>query len=209
MDSAKLFIALLALVNPLGAVPIFISLTQTMNRVERRKTIVTASISVAVVIAVSGVLGQQIIDFFGISIGSLQVGGGLIILLTALNMLNAKAGGSRSTPEEETEAETKPNIGVVPLAIPFLTGPGAISTVIVYAHDMAGWHQYLGLFLAALAMAALVLLALSMAGRIARLLGQTGINVATRLMGLILSALAVEIIANGLIRLLPALAVTA
>ncbi|HTN66045.1 MAG TPA: MarC family protein, partial [Burkholderiaceae bacterium] len=149
---------------------------------------------------------QQIIDFFGISIGSLQVGGGLIILLTALNMLNAKAGGARSTPEEETEAETKPNIGVVPLAIPFLTGPGAISTVIVYAHEMHGWLQYFGLLLAAIAMAALVVLALSMAGRIARLLGQTGINVATRLMGLILSALAVEIIANGLIRLLPALA---
>ncbi len=206
MDSLKLFIALLALVNPLGAVPIFISLTDQYSRAERRKTIFTAATSVAVVIAVSGVLGQQIIDFFGISIGSLQVGGGLIILLTALNMLNARVGGARSTPEEETEAETKPNIGVVPLAIPFLTGPGAISTVIVYAHEMHGWLQYLGLLLAAVAMAALVMLALSMAGRIARLLGQTGINVATRLMGLILSALAVEIIANGLIRLLPALA---
>jgi multiple antibiotic resistance protein len=206
VDSIKLFVALLALVNPLGAVPIFISLTDQYSRLERRKTIITAATSVAVVIAVSGVLGQQIIDFFGISIGSLQVGGGLIILLTALNMLNAKAGGARSTPEEETEAETKPNIGVVPLAIPFLTGPGAISTVIVYAHEMHGWLQYLGLVLAALAMAALVVLALSMAGRIARLLGQTGINVATRLMGLILSALAVEIIANGLVRLLPVLA---
>ena len=104
MDSAKLFIALLALVNPLGAVPIFISLTQQYSRAERRKTIITAATSVAVVIVVSGVLGQQIIDFFGISIGSLQVGGGLIILLTALNMLNAKSGGARSTPEEETEA---------------------------------------------------------------------------------------------------------
>lgn len=206
MDSTKLFVALLALVNPLGAVPIFISLTQQQSRAERKKTILTAATSVAVVIVVAGVLGQQIIDFFGISIGSLQVGGGLIILLTALNMLNAKSGAARSTPEEESEAETKPNIGVVPLAIPFLTGPGAISTVIVYAHNIRGWLQYLGLFVAALAMAALVVLALSMASRIARLLGQTGINVATRLMGLILSALAVEIIANGLIRLLPALA---
>lgn len=206
MDSFKLFVALLALVNPLGAVPIFISLTEQHTRAERKKTIVTAAISVGVVIVVSGILGEQIIDFFGISIGSLQVGGGLIILLTALNMLNAKAGGARSTPEEESEAETKHNIGVVPLAIPFMTGPGAISTVIVYAHNMNGWLQYLGLLLAAMAMAALVMMALSMAGRIARLLGQTGINVATRLMGLILSALAVEIIANGLIRLLPALA---
>lgn len=205
MDSFKLFVALLALVNPLGAVPIFISLTQQHTRAERKKTIATAAISVGVVIVVSGILGEQIIGFFGISIGSLQVGGGLIILLTALNMLNARSGGARSTPEEESEAETKPNIGVVPLAIPFMTGPGAISTVIVYAHNMHGWLQYLGLLLSAAVMAALVMLALSMAGSIARLLGQTGINVATRLMGLILSALAVEIIANGLVRLLPAL----
>ncbi|MFC3110614.1 MarC family protein [Undibacterium arcticum] len=206
MDSTKLFVALLALVNPLGAVPIFISLTEQMTHEERRKTIITAAISVAVVIVVSGLLGQQIIDFFGISVGSLQVGGGLVILLTALNMLNAKASGSRSTPEEETEAETKPNIGVVPLAIPFLTGPGSISTVIVYSHNIKGWTQYVGLLVAGVAMAVLVVMALSMAGRIARLLGRTGINIATRLMGLMLAALAVEIIADGLQRLLPVLA---
>ena len=80
MDSTKLFLALLALVNPLGAVPIFISLTQGMTRDERRKTVFTAATSVALVIILSGLLGQKIIDFFGISIGSLQVGGGLIIL---------------------------------------------------------------------------------------------------------------------------------
>ena len=206
MDSTKLFVALLALVNPLGAVPIFISLTEQLTREERRKTIITAAISVAIVIVVSGLLGQQIIDFFGISVGSLQVGGGLVILLTALNMLNAKASGSRSTPEEETEAETKANIGVVPLAIPFLTGPGSISTVIVYSHSIKGWTQYVGLVVAGVAMAVLVVIALSMAGRIARMLGRTGINIATRLMGLMLAALAVEIIVDGLQRLLPVLA---
>jgi len=206
VDSTKLFVALLALVNPLGAVPIFISLTEQLTREERRKTIITAAISVAIVNVVSGLLGQQIIDFFGISVGSLQVGCGLVILLTALNMLNAKASGSRSTPEEETEAETKANIGVVPLAIPFLTGPGSISTVIVYSHSIKGWTQYVGLVVAGVAMAVLVVIALSMAGRIARMLGRTGINIATRLMGLMLAALAVEIIVDGLQRLLPVLA---
>lgn len=205
MDSSKLFLALLALVNPLGAVPIFISLTHGMTREERRKTVFTAATSVALVIILSGLLGQKIIDFFGISIGSLQVGGGLIILLTSLSMLNAKETGGRSTPEEATEAETKASIAVVPLAIPFLTGPGSISTVIVYASRIKGWVQYLGLFACAVAMAVLVVLALSMAGRIAKLLGRTGINIATRLMGLILSALAVEIIVDGLQRLLPIL----
>ncbi len=205
MDSTKLFLALLALVNPLGAVPIFISLTQGMAREERRKTVFTAATSVALVIVLSGLLGQKIIDFFGISIGSLQVGGGLIILLTSLSMLNAKEGGARGMPEEAAEAETKASIAVVPLAIPFLTGPGSISTVIVYASRIKGWAQYLGLFACAVAMAVLVVIALSMAGRIAKLLGRSGINIATRLMGLILAALAVEIIVDGLQRLLPIL----
>lgn len=205
MDSTKLFLALLALVNPLGAVPIFISLTQDMVREERRKTVLTAAATVALVIILSGLLGQRIIDFFGISIGSLQVGGGLVILLTALSMLNAKEAGARTTPEETSEAETKASIAVVPLAIPFLTGPGSISTVIVYASRIKGWTQYLGLLITGVAMAMLVVIALSMADRIARLLGRTGINIASRLMGMILAALAVEIIVDGLQRLLPVL----
>ena len=205
MDSTKLFLALLALVNPLGAVPIFISLTQDMVREERRKTVLTAAATVALVIILSGLLGQRIIDFFGISIGSLQVGGGLVILLTALSMLNAKEAGARTTPEETSEAETKASIAVVPLAIPFLTGPGSISTVIVYASRIKGWAQYLGLLITGVAMAMLVVIALSMADRIARLLGRTGINIASRLMGMILAALAVEIIVDGLQRLLPVL----
>ena len=205
MDSTKLFLALLALVNPLGAVPIFISLTQDMAREERRKTVLTAAATVALVIILSGLLGQRIIDFFGISIGSLQVGGGLVILLTALSMLNAKEAGARTTPEETSEAETKASIAVVPLAIPFLTGPGSISTVIVYASRIKGWTQYLGLLITGVAMAVLVVIALSMADRIARLLGRTGINIASRLMGMILAALAVEIIVDGLQRLLPVL----
>ena len=94
----------------------------------------------------------------------------------------------------------------MPLAIPFLTGPGSISTVIVYSHSIKGWTQYVGLVVAGVAMAVLVVIALSMAGRIARMLGRTGINIATRLMGLMLAALAVEIIVDGLQRLLPVLA---
>lgn len=205
MDSFKLFVALLALVNPLGVIPIFISLTEEMTQGEKRKVILTTAFSVGVVIIATGLFGQRIINFFGISIASLQVGGGLIILLTALGMLNAKEAGSRSTPEETYEAETKPNIAVVPLAIPFLTGPGTMSTVIVYANRIKHIDQYIGLMISGVAMAFLVLLALALSGHIARLLGRTGINIATRLMGLILSALAVEIIVDGLVILLPGL----
>src|SRR5580658_8527357 len=98
MNLLKSFISLLALINPVGAIPFCLSLT-----------------------AVTALLGQQIIAFFGISVGSLEVGGGIIMLLMAINMLNAQVGNARSTPEERHEAEMKNSIAVVPLAIPLLT----------------------------------------------------------------------------------------
>jgi multiple antibiotic resistance protein len=112
MDILKSFISLLALINPVGAIPFFMSLTAHQSDVERRKTIRIAAISVFCVIAVTTLLGQQIISFFGISVGSLEVGGGIIMLLMAINMLNAQIGNSRSTPEERHEAEQKDNIAV-------------------------------------------------------------------------------------------------
>ena len=123
MDLLKSFISLLALINPVGAVPFFLSLTAQQTDAERRRTIRIASVSVFCVITVTTLLGQQIIDFFGISVGSLEVGGGIIMLLMAINMLNAQIGNTRSTPEERHEAELKDNIAVVPLAIPLLTAP--------------------------------------------------------------------------------------
>src|SRR3984957_21152086 len=133
MNLLKSFISLLALINPVGAIPFFLSLTGEMSIPEKRNTIRIASISVFCVIAVTALLGQQIIQFFGISVGSLEVGGGVIMLLMAINMLNAQVGNTRATAEEKTEAEFKNRIAVVPLAIPLLTGPGTISTVIIYS----------------------------------------------------------------------------
>ena len=145
MDILKSFISLLALINPVGAIPFFMSLTANQSDAERRRTIRIAAISVFCVITVTTLLGQQIISFFGISVGSLEVGGGIIMLLMAINMLNAQIGNSRSTPEERHEAEQKDNIAVVPLAIPLLTGPGAISTTIIYAAGSAHWYDRISL----------------------------------------------------------------
>ena len=105
MDLLKSFISLLALINPVGAIPFFLSLTAQQSEFEKRNTIRIASISVFCVIAVTALLGEQIIAFFGISVGSLEVGGGIIMLLMAINMLNAQIGNTRSTPEERHEAE--------------------------------------------------------------------------------------------------------
>ncbi|HWX10873.1 MAG TPA: YchE family NAAT transporter [Trinickia sp.] len=203
MDFLKSFISLLALINPVGAVPFFLSLTSGQSVAERRRTIRVASISVFCVIAVTAMLGQQIISFFGISVGSLEVGGGIIMLLMAINMLNAQIGNARATAEERDEAESKDSIAVVPLAIPLLTGPGSISTVIVYAASAHRWYDRIGLVVIGAVLAAVCFLSLRLAEPIARWVGQTGINIGTRLMGLMLSALAVEFIVDGLKALLP------
>ncbi len=203
MDLLKSFISLLALINPVGAVPFFLSLTSEHSDAERRRTIRIASISVFCVIAITTLLGQQIISFFGISVGSLEVGGGIIMLLMAVNMLNAQVGNTRATAEERDEAESKNSIAVVPLAIPLLTGPGTISTVIVYSANAAHWFARLELVAIGAVIAVICFGALRLAAPIARWVGQTGINIGTRLMGLMLSALAVEFIVDGLKVLLP------
>ena len=205
MNLLKSFISLLALINPVGAIPFFLSLTTDMSSSEKAGTIRIASISVFCVIAVTALLGQQIIAFFGISVGSLEVGGGIIMLLMAINMLNAQVGNTRSTPEERHEAEMKNSIAVVPLAIPLLTGPGSISTVIVYSASVVHWYDRLGLVVIGAVLAGLCFGALMLAEPIARWVGRTGINIGTRLVGLMLSALAVEFIVNGLKALLPSL----
>lgn len=203
MDLLKSFISLLALINPVGAVPFFLSLTSGQSELERRHTIRIASISVFCVIAVTTLLGEQIISFFNISVGSLEVGGGIIMLLMAINMLNAQIGNARATPEERDEAESKNSIAVVPLAIPLLTGPGSISTVIVYSAGAHHWYDRVGLVAIGAVLAGACFWSLRLAEPIARWVGQTGINIGTRLMGLMLSALAVEFIVDGLKALLP------
>ena len=205
LDAFKTFFSLLALVNPLGAIPFFIGFTLSNTRRERQKIIRMASITVALVIAITTLVGQQVIAFFGISVNSFQVGGGIIMLLMAISMINAQPGGTKTTPEEAVEGEEKENIAVVPLAIPLLTGPGTISTVIIYADKATSVWQTTSLVVSGILIGALTFGALSAAYPISRLLGRTGINVATRLMGLMLAALSVELIVDGLSAMLPAL----
>ena len=206
MDAFKIFIALIALVNPLGVLPMFISLTQDFTPAQKQRAIRTAAFTVALVIGTCALLGEQIIKFFGISTASLQVAGGLLILLMSLSMLNAQPSGAKTTAAERDEAEHKDTIGVVPLGIPLLTGPGAMSTVIVLAGKSNHVSDYVALIGSGVVIAALVWLTLQMAQPIARFMGRTGINIATRIMGLLVAAVAVEFIVEGLKTMLPALA---
>ena len=206
----KPLVTLLAIVNPLACVPFFIHYTQNFSRHQRQHTIVIASFSAFVVIAVSALLGLQILDFFGISLASFQVGGGLLLMTSALSMLNAQPADARSNADELQEAETKSALGasiaVVPLTIPLLTGPATMSTVVIYADKAHGAVQLLSLVGYGVVIGLATALCFALAQPIARILGKTGINIMTRLMGLILTALAVELITEGLHKLFPVLA---
>jgi multiple antibiotic resistance protein len=207
MDIYKPLIALLAIVNPIGVIPFYIHFTEGFTSEQRKRTVRVAAFSAFVVIAVSALAGLKIIEFFGISLASFQVGGGTLLLISALQMLNAQPAETR--PEDVNEGDTKVDAGdsiaVVPLTIPLLTGPATISTMVIYADKTRHWWELGYLVGYGVVIGIAVWLAFSAAGRIARVLGKTGINVMTRLMGLILAALAVEVMSDGLIKLFPVL----
>lgn len=202
----KIFTTLLAIVNPLGVIPVFISLTGDVADQQRKHIARTTGIAVAVILIAATLIGKPLLNFFGVSIASFKVGGGILLMLMAIAMMQARYASSRQTPEEAKEAEEKDSIAVVPIAMPLLAGPGAISSVIIYAdQDFSPLHLGL-IILISLLVSLLTWGALNIANPASRVLGKTGINIATRLMGLLLASLAVEIISGGLTQLLPGLA---
>jgi multiple antibiotic resistance protein len=208
MDIYKPLIALLAIVNPIGAIPFFIHFTSGFTRQQRQRTVRVAALSAFIVIAVSALAGLKIIEFFGISLASFQVGGGLLLLMSALQMLNAQPAEVRKDDLADggDKADAGASIAIVPLTIPLLTGPAAISTMIIYADKTHHWWELGVLVTYGVVIGVAVWIAFSLSGRIARALGKTGINVMTRLMGLLLAALAVEVMSDGLVKLFPILA---
>ena len=205
----KPLVTLLAIVNPLAIVPFFIHYTQSFSPAQRRNTIRVSSFSAFVVIATSALLGLQILEFFGISLASFQVGGGMLLLTSALNMLNALPAEAKTSTHELEDGVEKAAMGasiaVVPLTIPLLTGPATMSTVVIYADKAKTLLQMGTLVGYGVVVALATALCFSLAQPIARVLGKTGINVMTRLMGLILAALAVEVMSDGLTKLFPVL----
>ncbi len=201
----RTLVGLVVIVNPLLAASAFAALTGGENPVQRRATAHRAALTVALVLTASALGGRVLLRLFGISVPAFQVGGGILILLMAIAMLHARMSGARHTDEEADEAQGKDQVGVVPLGIPLLAGPGAISTVIIYAQG-GGWLST-GVLLAEIwLVAGLVWLSLHLGEGLARVLGSTGMNIATRIMGLLLAAIAVGFVTSGLKTLLPGLA---
>jgi multiple antibiotic resistance protein len=206
VEYLKFFAGLVAILNPIGVIPIFINLTYNQTAVERNRTALMAAITVGVVLAVALLCGELILDFFGISVASFQVAGGILILFNSLSMLQAKMGATRQTEEEAQETAEREDVAVVPIGVPLTAGPGAISTVILYGHKPALFGRYVILVGGIAIVALIVWAAFRLAPLISRALSRTGINIVTRLMGLIMAAIGIEFIAAGLRILFPSLA---
>jgi multiple antibiotic resistance protein len=197
-------VTLTAVLDPFLAVPIFLSVTAMGDEKARRRLATVVTVTVFLVLAGAAVFGEALLRFLGTSLQAFQVGGGLVLLLMALAMLNAQAGGMRQSRAEAEELESGAMSGVVPLAVPLLAGPGAISTTIIAAQ--AGGVAHTSALIGCVALVCVVLWwILRVADAVGPRMGTTGLNIATRLLGLILAAIAIETMALGLRQLFPGL----
>lgn len=193
------------MVNPIGTIPIFLDLTLHQPMVLRRKTSRQAAWTCVLLLLFVLFSGEFLLQVFGITIDSFRVAGGLLILLMAISMMQAHMSDVKQTPDEAQEASLKDQVGVIPLGIPLLAGPGAISTVILYTHRGHGVLHFLVLSAVTIIVSFLVWLSFALAPWAVKILGQTGINIVTRMMGLIMAAVGIEFITNGLKQLFPGL----
>ncbi|MEQ1560499.1 MAG: NAAT family transporter [Methyloglobulus sp.] len=205
-DYIKIFIALLAVVDPLAIIPIIAVMTPRDKPPELKSIARTVVLTVTAVLLLALFTGESVLIFFGISMNSFRVSGGILLLLMSLSMLQGKISETVLNKAEVREGEAAETFAVVPLSIPFLAGPGAISTVILYAQRGHDINHYLMISLDIFAIAVILWIVLRATPWLTQRLSQTSINIVIRLMGLILLALAVEFIAGGLKGLFPVLA---
>lgn len=200
MDSAAFitaFVTLFVIIDPIGLFPIFVSLTQGVPQRERRKIAIRACVTAFVLLSMFAFLGEAVLGGIGISMPAFRIAGGILLFLTALDMLFERRTKRREDQAEEAE-EDYPDPSIFPLAIPLLSGPGAITSVILLAGQDTGIQTTLSVLAVAALVLAIVFTLFLTAGALERLLGRTGITVITRLLGMLLAALAVQFILDGL-----------
>jgi len=195
-----LFIALFALLNPLFAIPVFLGLTGDLDRGERQRTAAIAAITTLIALIVAALIGDQVLDLFGVHIPAFQIAGGLIVLTIALNMLKGEPVEDADTKEamENTSASPNKSVAVYPLAIPLLAGPGVFVTTIVFSSrvDSIGDIGTLSITIAAIVL--VLWLSMAFATTAARFLNKTAISIGTKILGILLAAVSVEMIITGI-----------
>lgn len=199
------FIALLVISNPLSALPAVLRITRHQTLEEKRQTGLLAAFAVGVILLVVTWVGTPLLMILGIGLPSFQVAGGVVLFMMSLSMLNAEESPIKNTPEEQKAKQS--DLGaIVPLAIPIIAGPGAISTVIVSVNQFPGPFNQIMISISSILVAFAMGVILYFAANLEKLFGKSGINIINRLGGLILAAISIQTLATGVIGLFPVLA---
>ncbi|QCI19831.1 MAG: YchE family NAAT transporter [Buchnera aphidicola (Brevicoryne brassicae)] len=198
----KFFIGLCALVNPIGMIPIFTTMTHGQSVLEKQRTNLVANFSASLILIISLFFGSSILNAFGISISSFRIAGGILIISIAFSMIT---GEFINQIKKIKENKISQNISVVPLAMPLIAGPGAISSTIVWSTYYSTWINLFGCSLAIFLFSLVCWLCFQAAPCVVKILGQTGINIITRIMGLLLMSLGIEFITIGISTVFPGL----
>jgi multiple antibiotic resistance protein len=189
--------AVFFVVDPPGAVPLFIAMTARDDRAKVLSMARRACLAGALLLVFFAFFGALIFKWFGVTLAAFRVAGGILLMLTALDMLRAQPSKTRTSAEETQEGVEKEDIAIVPLAIPVLAGPGSIATVMVLMSDQDTYPRGIAVAIAIVLTFGVAYLVLAMAQRVTKLLGQTGLAVTHRIFGLLLAALAIQFIADG------------
>jgi multiple antibiotic resistance protein len=187
------------LVDPFAVIPLFLAITSDATVAERRHLARRSAMTCAIVLCAFALAGSLIFRLFGITLPAFKIAGGIILLQIGMDMLQAKPSGQRSTPEETAEGAQKEDASIIPLGMPMLAGPGAISTVMVLIGDSHTMWRRGVVYVSVIITSFVAYLVLAGASRVRQYMGETGVRILSRLMGLLLVALAVQFVANGLI----------
>lgn len=205
MDTLTFFLAVLgslfSVVNPLGAVPVYLALTGDMDRRETHRVSLQTSIYVFLILVVFFLAGTYILNFFNISVNALRIAGGLVIINSGFGLLNGEFRERRMNKEIRQEAAEKEDISFTPMAMPMLSGPGSISLLIGMAAENAAWSDRLIIIGAVFAMSLLILLILRFAPLLFRILGKAGVKALSRIIGFLVVGIGIEIMLRGLVSL--------
>jgi multiple antibiotic resistance protein len=204
-DVVKFSITLISIINPLGAIPVFLGFTKNHKNLNIKNVTNTCASACTITILVSLLFGQMLLNFFGISIASFTIGGGFLLFTMAFSMISGHQSTTKINTEEIRSFDFEREIGIIPLAIPLLSGPGAISTSIIHAKNFTTTAHWVIAIIMIVLIGLLIKIILSYAEKIGERLGQIGLNVMTRIMGLILLAMSIEMIAAGIKDILPIL----
>ncbi|HIP75317.1 MAG TPA: neutral amino acid NAAT transporter SnatA [Thermococcus paralvinellae] len=191
------YAALFAITNPIGAVPVFLSVTHGISLQDRVRIAKKVMITVLLTLITFALIGEWIFSFFGSSVDAFSIAGGILLFRMALDMLSGQISKVKMS-EEEAEEITLEDIAIIPLAIPLISGPGAITTVMLYMAKSTTVVEKSMVLLAILLVSITTYLILLSADRVEKKLGKVGIKVLTRMMGLILASIAVQMVINGI-----------